>query len=442
MSRPSKLATLDACAVAESFRTGSVLPLDYLDFCLGQIASRNPFLNAVLDVYESSAREAAKAAQSRLKAGQPLSMMDGIPVGVKANIAVKGQVCHGGIKAYAQATAQEDAGVVKNLRDAGAVILGSLNMEEGALGAATDNPWFGKCQNPLKRGFTPGGSSGGSASAVAGGLFPVALGTDTMGSVRIPSAYCGIVGHKPSAGLVPIDGVMPLSTSLDTVGPHVRSVRDAAMILPILSGNTALTQVEPRSKITFACLHIQPDMDIEPDVQIIFDSAVAKISGHTGFKQIDDVLTDYNAGRVRRAGLLISEVEGAHYHVDQYERSPDGFSDHFQNLLSWGVRQPIAKLRGAYDAIGQAARDIEAALQTSDVIIAPTAPQTAFRFGEPIPAGQADFTALANFAGLPACSIPMGKGRRNMPLGLQVIGQRGEDASVLSVAAQISDLIN
>jgi aspartyl-tRNA(Asn)/glutamyl-tRNA(Gln) amidotransferase subunit A len=151
---------------------------------LWRIRASNPEINAVLDVVPEGFR------------GE--GALSGICVGIKSNIAAVGAPTHGGIKAYAGEVAREDARVVKRLRAAGADVVASLNMEEGALGAQTDNPWFGKTQNPLKIGYTPGGSSGGSAAAVAAGYVHAALGTDTMGSVRIPSSYCGLFGFKPS----------------------------------------------------------------------------------------------------------------------------------------------------------------------------------------------------------------------------------------------------
>jgi len=158
----------------------------------------------------------------------------GISVGVKANIAVKNHICHGGIKAYDNAVKKDDALVIKRLRTAGYNISAIVNMEEGALGAQTDNPWFGKTFNPLKAGYTPGGSSGGSAAAVAAGQVDIALGTDTMGSVRIPSAYCGLWGFKPSHNEKMLEGVMPLSPTLDTVGVHGHSLEDVARITQVI----------------------------------------------------------------------------------------------------------------------------------------------------------------------------------------------------------------
>ena len=440
VTRPNP-ARASIASLVNWFSRGQWTPSEYLRYCLRRIETENPKIRAVLEVYEDEAKAAAAASTRRYRARRPTSFMDGIPVGIKANIAFEGHTCHGGIKAYENTIAQKDAKVVHNLRAAGAVILCSLNMEEGALGAATDNPWFGRTFNPLREGFTPGGSSGGSAAAVAAGMVPAALGTDTMGSVRIPSAYCGLVGHKPSQDLVSKDGVMPLSKTLDCAGPHVRHLEDAAIILPIMAGTRRPFSLTSYGAIRFACVFIHGDVDIEPEVRAAFSQLAEILSSEDNFNRRDDCLKDYDFSKQRRAGLLISEVEGAHYHTGQYEKDPEGFSEHFQSLLGWGVRQSAEKLRGAYDWVQKAQNIAEMAFKDTDIIIAPTTPHTAFRFGDPIPAGQADFTAFANFAGLPAVSIPMGRGKNKMPIGMQIIGPKGRDEYVLQAACRIRDLI-
>lgn len=423
------------------YARGQWTPSEYLRYCLRRIEDENPKINAVLEVYEEEAKTAAAASTRRFRARKPTSFLDGIPIGIKANIAFGGHACHGGIKAYENVMAPEDAKVVRNLRSAGAVILCSLNMEEGALGAVTDNPWFGRTENPLRDGHTPGGSSGGSAAAVAAGMVPAALGTDTMGSVRIPSAYCGLAGHKPSRDLIPKKGVLPLSTTLDTVGPHVRHLEDAAIMLPIMAGTRRPFDLKNQDKARFACVHIPEGMDIEPEVREAFTMLVGWLAEGDLMERTGDVLEDYDYGRYRRSGLLLSEAEGAHYHTPQYEKHPEGFSDHFASMLSWGARQPLEKTRAAYGLVDQARVLAEEIFKTTDIILAPTAPQEAFKFGSPIPVGQSDFTAFANFAGLPAATVPIGKGQNRLPIGVQIIGPLGRDEFVLQMAARVRDLV-
>ena len=390
----------------------------------------------MLDVYADRARKAAAASTARYKAGKPLSPLDGVPIGVKANIAVKGEVCHGGIKAYAKTRADKDADVVANLRASGAVILGSLNMEEGALGAQTDNPWFGKTHNPLKHGYTPGGSSGGSAAAVAAGMMPAALGTDTMGSVRIPSAYCGLSGHKPTQTLLSKAGLLLLSPTLDCIGPHARTPEDAALMLAGMSGKPNPQPDLDMSKLRIGVLDFDGVVDIEDGVAAGFDNmceSLRRLGGQTLPVKFDG----YDFSKARRAGLLISEIEGAEVHLPQYEQNPHGFSEHFQSLLTWGVMQSAEKCRAAYALIdAQKARAADV-FKSCDLLLAPTAPQTAFKFGTPVPAGQADFTAFANFAGLPATAIPSGTGKNGLPVSVQIIGPQGADALCFAMAAKL-----
>ena len=436
MSAVENIANLGVADLAQKYRDGSVSPVTVAEFYLSQIAILNPTINAVLDIYAKEAHQAAKASAQRYKAGKPLSKIDGVPIGVKANIAVAGHVCHGGIKAYDSNIAERDAEVVERLKNAGVIILCSLNMEEGALGAATDNPWFGKTQNPLNIGHTPGGSSGGSAAAVASGMMPAALGTDTMGSVRIPSAYCGLVGHKPTNGFCSMNGVMPLSPTLDCVGPHTRSVADARVILDIVSG--IKTKTPNPHELTIGRLDWDGFVAVEADIRRGFDKAISAFD-KAGASIVDIRFDGYDFGKARRAGLLISEIEGAQFHLQQYETRPEGFSEHFQSLLAWGVRQTNEKVEEAFTLVAEQAERANAIFDNCDVLIAPTAPQKAFKFGDPIPVNQADFTAFANFAGLPATAVPMTFG--GLPSSVQIIGPKGEDGLTLAIAQKLEELI-
>lgn len=343
---------------------------------------------------------------------------EGESVGIKANIAVKGYACHGGIKAYAKDTAQEDALVITRLRAAGYNIAAILNMEEGALGAQTDNPWFGKTYNPLKAGYTPGGSSGGSAAAVAAGQVDIALGTDTMGSVRIPSAYCGIWGFKPSHDVDMLKGVMPLSPTLDTVGVHGKSLGDVVRGAEVItardfSGGTP-------GEITV--LDWQGEVECAPEVQTVFESFAAKLG-----KCPTTNLSPYEFGKSRRAGLILSEVEGYAVHAERLTEAPEYFSDFFRAMLEYGRDLRLEKIEGAYAHIKS--------LRTAnfpDFILMPTAPQTAFKFGDPVPANQADFTAFANLADRPAIQFPIGQDGEGLPIGAQLVGPRGGEADLIA----------
>ncbi len=378
----------------------------------------NPRINAVIDVFNDTAIEAMLDADQRAEHGKPLSAIDGMPIGVKANIAVAGRFFHGGIKAYASRRADEDALAVARLKAAGAVITGTLNMEEGALGATTDNPWFGRTENPLRDGYTPGGSSGGSAAAVAAGFCEAALGSDTMGSVRIPSAYCGLFGFKPSHSEALLRGVMPLSPTLDTVGVHAATMDTTVAVMSALLGRDLAGGT---AGAVFA-LDWSEAVICDPLVQAVYDAFLAK--------QLDLSTTDlgpYAYGKSRRAGLILSEVEGHREHAERLEKAPSGFSEGFRKMLEYGRDLSDDRIQAAYDHIA----DLRAA-DLPDFILIPTAPQTAFKFGERVPANQADFTAFANLADRPAIQFPIGLAENGLPVGAQLVGPRGGEAELVA----------
>ena len=208
------------------FAQGGMGPLAACEHYLARIAQHNPALNAFVSVDAPRSLALARASQQRWDQGQPLSPWDGLPIAIKDNVDVQGWPCSAGTAADRDRRPAKDAPVVQQLRALGMVVLGKLNMHEGALGATNRNPTFGDCINPWRAGFTPGGSSGGSAAAVRAQLCAAAIGTDTMGSVRVPASYCGVTAYKPSADLVSNVGVVPLCHMLDTVGWLTASVAD------------------------------------------------------------------------------------------------------------------------------------------------------------------------------------------------------------------------
>jgi aspartyl-tRNA(Asn)/glutamyl-tRNA(Gln) amidotransferase subunit A len=381
----------------------------------------NPKLNAVLD------RCGPGAAVSG-----PLS---GLPVGVKANIAVEGLPWHAGIAAYQGRIAERDAEAVRRLKAAGAQIVASLNMEEGALGAVTDNPHFGRCFNPWGEGLTPGGSSGGSGAAVAAGLVALALGTDTMGSVRIPAAYCGVVGHKPSRGLVSNEGVVALSHTLDHVGPLARSVALCSRALEAMAGKP-LAPAGPVKRI--GRWRMEKHVAVDPAILDLFEAALRQLEAD-GCEIVDVELDGYAFGASRRAGLLVVEREGAAIHADMLKTAPEGFSPFFRKMLAWGADQSEEKAAAARAVLDDSRRAAGHAFEKVDIIASPTAAETAFAFGEPVPAGQADITAFADLSGVPAISVPCGLAK-GLPAGIQFMAPMDQDLRALAIAARYEAL--
>lgn len=415
-------------------------PLETFETCLARIRADNDRLNAVLDL-TPDARQSAEAAQARRDRRASLSPMDGVPVLVKANIAVAGLPWHAGIGAYRDRLAAADAPVVKALRDDGAVILGTLNMEEGALGAITDNPHFGRCLNPLGEGLTPGGSSGGSGAAAAAGFAPVTLGTDTMGSVRIPASYCGVSGHKPSRGAIATHGVTALSHSLDHVGPMASRASDLAAAFSVMSGIALPRRTKALDGAVIGRWRIELDVDVPVAVMQAFEAALDHLRGLGA--RIEDVrLPGYRFGETRREGLLIAEYEGYHEHAGAMAEKPDGFSPAFTKMLEWGGRQSEARYREALATLDVCGVEAAKAFSRVDFIVSPTALETAFPFGAPVPSGQADLTAFANFAGIPATSVPMGVGASGLPLGLQIMGRAGDDYRCMALATAFDERLS
>ena len=424
-------------AQIDAFALGRWTPVQLLESYAARAARYNPRLNAVVDTRIEAARAEAAASADRWARGEPLSDIDGAVMLVKANIAVKGLPWTAGIKAYERRIAPKDAPAVARLKAAGAIILGTLNMEEGALGAVTDNPWLGRCLNPWGGGqdLTPGGSSGGSGSAVAAGLCAAALGTDTMGSVRIPAAYCGVAGHKPSRGLIPTEGVIALSTTLDHVGPLARSARDLNALTAALCGQVLAGGFEPAGA-RIGRWRFEDQLVCDAQVYALFESALQRLA-EAGAEIIDIRPRHYAYGRSRRRGLLVSEAEGWAVHEAAIRAHPDGFSESFRDLLHWGASQPGEKLKAARAAIKACEADAADWFSQCDLVLAPTALETAFAFGERIPAGQADLTAFADMAGAPATAAPSGLTASGLPASIQVIGPHGADGRVISAAACI-----
>ena len=428
-------------AQADAFALGRWSPLQVFDAYAQRIARLNPRLNAVLDTRFQAAREDAADSADRWAKGAPLSDIDGAMVLVKANIAVEGLPWHAGVKAYERRIASEDAACVAALKRAGAIIAGTLNMEEGALGAVTDNPWFGRTLNPWGADgetLTPGGSSGGSGAAVAAGLCAMALGTDTMGSVRIPAAYCGAAGLKPSRDLISTKGVLALSTTLDHVGPITRSARDLPAFTAALSG-APQRPARGLTGLRIGRWRFEDALSAHPAVTAAFNDACARLR-RAGAEIIDVEPQAYRYGETRRHGLLISEVEGRRIHAQALNRNPGGFSDAFRTLLDWGADQPTSKVEKAYAAVQAVRSDAEAWFAKVDLVIAPTALEPAFAFGDAIPAGQADLTAFADMAGIPSAAIPMGLSEASLPLSIQFMAPHGGDGLAMKAAAQFEIL--
>lgn len=370
----------------------------------------------------------------------------GVTVGVKSNIAVKGLPWTGGMGTRRGVLAERDAEAVRRLRNAGATILGTLNMHEAALGATSDNAFYGRTHNPHRHGYTPGGSSGGSGAAVAAGLCDLALGTDTLGSVRIPASYCGVYGLKPTYGVVPDDGLLFLEPSLDSIGPLARDLDTLERGWIVLAGEEAgprlkagvteegATASSPRppsrGPAPFFRLLTLADLggiEVQPAVRAAYQRALAALGlPATAITLPHDLATIRLAGLVDAVHYLIGELGDAR-HGDQVSPELKFILDALEG------HQPRPEVRTATrEALVQALGD-------DGVMLTPTTPQVAFPHapGTRVPVTQAGYTSLANIAGLPALAIPAGRDESGLPVSVQLMGPAGSELALIALARRL-----
>ena len=442
------LTELTIVAASQRLAHGEVSSFDLTEAYLVRIGALDATLHCYLAVRAEAARVEAHAADARHSRGERRGPLDGIPIALKDNIDVAGVPTTNGMGLRSGTTPVDDAEVVRRLRAAGVVILGKLNMHEGALGGSTDNPHHGRTQNPWRLGFTPGGSSGGAGAAVAARLCAGSLGTDTMGSVRLPAAYCGVAGLKPTFGLVSTRGIVPLSWHLDTVGPLARCVTDLGLMIDGMVGfdpehmesvrapdgpSYAIAARGDLAGLSVGLIENLERVEMDPDIREVFSESLQTIERLGGkLRRLD--LPGYEPTLARRAGLLICEAEGAVVHEQDMAAYPDAFSPAFRRMLEFGRDAPSARLVKAERTIQIAGFLLRRALEEVGLIIAPTAPQPAFPFTAPTPVSQADLTAIANFGGCPAVSIPCGLSRAGLPIGLQLIGPPFGERALLAAA--------
>ena len=439
--------TYDISALAAVLAEGDFSAREFTEATLKRIETQNGTLNAFIAATSEQALAASAASDERRARGASIGPLDGVPLALKDNIDQQGAPTTAGMGTRRERIAAEDAVVTARLRAAGAVLVGKLNMEAAAMGAVTNNPDFGATHNPYHQGFTPGGSSGGSGAAVAAGLCVAALGTDTLGSVRIPASYCGVAGLKPTTGLVSVRGVVPLSWRYDHVGPLARAVRDLGLMLDVLAGYDPEC-AESRDLPVHATYDPgeAPDVSgltlgrltghgvaVDPDIDAAFGRA-CEVLGDLGCTIKDIVIPDHDYSAVRRAGLRITLAEGAVVHADDLEIRPGRLSPDLRTMLDYGQQASAADYVNADRRIADVVVKARHAFEGIEALLTPTAPQTAFSFEDEAPVTQADFTALANLIGAPAVSVPMGLSSAGLPMGLQIVGKTSADATVLRIA--------
>jgi aspartyl-tRNA(Asn)/glutamyl-tRNA(Gln) amidotransferase subunit A len=354
-------------------------------------------------------------------------------VAIKDNIDEAATICSAGCAAYRDRIPDTDATVVQRLRAAGAIVLGRTNMHELADGVTSENLHYGPVHNPHRRGFHPGGSSGGSAAAVAAGIVPAALGTDTGGSVRIPAALCGVVGFKPTMSRVPTTGIVPLSTTLDHAGVLARTVRDAAELTAVLTQGAVAVPREawttPPAGLRVGLL----DFGLAPDPGVAerFAEAVRALE-RLGWSVVEaEVPAAAEALGVMSA---IYAPELARWHEPRLWQRPEGFSPELRADLQRGLAQPAPRYTEALGRRAGLAGQVDGAMEELDLLLSPATPHPARPFGSPRPHTYLRYTCLFNLTGQPAIAVPMGM-VDGLPVGLQLVGRRNDDLLVLRAAA-------
>jgi aspartyl-tRNA(Asn)/glutamyl-tRNA(Gln) amidotransferase subunit A len=437
---------------AAALRAREVSSLELTAAALDAIARLNPKLNAMLTVTAESAQARARHADEQLARGQDLGPLHGIPVAVKDVFATKGVRTTCGSKLFAAHVPDHDATVVQKLAAAGAVLLGKAGMHELAYGITSNNPHFGAVRNPWDPERVPGGSSGGSGAAVAAGMAFMAMGSDTGGSIRIPAAYCGTVGLKPTFGRVSRYGVMPLDFSLDHMGPLTRSVADAAAVLQVIAGYDARDDTSSRRPVPRYAPEPEPSLEglragvpqnfyferLDSDVEAAVRGAIKQAEAR-GARVVPVRVPDIAALNAISV-ILLAEASAV---MERYLDRRGDFGPDVLALLDQGRLLPATDYVNAQRLRRIMQRDFAGMWEQADFLLTPTTPITAPRIGESAATidGQSEDVRLAstrlvrgiNPLGLPALSIPCGQDRGGLPIGLQIIGRPFDEALILRV---------
>jgi aspartyl-tRNA(Asn)/glutamyl-tRNA(Gln) amidotransferase subunit A len=468
-------------AVRSAIAAGDLRAADLANEYFARIDSLNPELNAYLALGKDRAHAQAAHIDALASEGRPLPPLAGVPLGIKDVLTLEGSPATAGSKILESYFPPYDATVVRRLDAAGAVLLGKLNCDEFAMGSSNENSAYGPVRNPVAFDRVPGGSSGGSAAAVAAGLAVATLGTDTGGSIRQPASFCGVVGVLPTYGRVSRYGLIAFASSLDRVGPLATTVRDAATVLEVIAGHDPLdatSSCEPVPDYTaelekpVAGLKIGVPAEyftdgLDPEVRAAVEGTIDRLrdSGahilpislpHTRY-----AVPAYYVIATAEASANLARFDGVRYGYRapeantlsaMYRRSRDaGFGAEVKRRIVLGT---YVLSEGYYDAYYKKAqqvrtlltRDFLQAFQQVDAIITPVAPTPAFKIGEkaddPISMYLADiYTVTANLAGICGISVPCGVSSEGLPIGAQILGKHFAEGTVFRVAASVEKLL-
>ena len=463
-----------ALELRDRFARGEVGAEELVAAFLNRIAQWEPRIKAFLHVDREGALRTARALDARRVRGEKLGQLAGVPIAIKDNLCTRDQPTTCASRMLAGFRPPYDAHVVERLRAEDAILIGKTNLDEFAMGSSTENSAFQVTRNPWNTERIPGGSSGGSAAAVAAGMVPLAIGSDTGGSIRQPAALCGVVGLKPTYGRVSRYGLVAFASSLDQIGPLARDVRDVALLLSVIADHDARDSTcapLPACDYLAALEDGTRQLRVGVPREYFGEGLDAEVAGavrdaiglyaRMGAEVVDIslphtsyALATYYIIAPSEASSNLARYDGAHYGYRAAVKEDivrlfcrtraEGFGAEVQRRILLGT---YALSAGYYDAYYlKAARvrrlikqDFDAAFEMVDVIMCPTSPTAAFRLGErtgnPLAMYLADvFTIPANLAGLPAISIPCGFTSDGLPIGLQIIGKPFDEVGILRVA--------
>jgi len=434
---------------ADQLRQGKISPVELTRDCLARIEKLNPLLNAFVAVTADGALKQAGRAEEEIRRGEWRGPLHGVPIGLKDIIDIAGVCTTAGSELFRDRVPTEDADVTRRLKAAGTVFLGKQNLHEVAYGGSSVISCFGEVHNPWDLECIAGGSSGGSAAAVSAGLGYAAIGTDTAGSVREPAAQCGVVGLKPTYGRVSANGVIPLSVSLDHVGPLTRTVADAAVVLqatadpdaPAVGGYRggiedcigALKAPTTKLRIGVPRRFFFDDLDV--DVASAVEKAISVIAGMTA--ELREISLDVSVDRT------LQSAESYEYHKQWVETTPDLYHPETLRRIRTGAKWTSQQLEQSRAGLEQSRREIADVFRDIDLLVMPAVPVPAPRIADLKPYDERlrsreivllRNTRPLNVWGLPAISVPCGFSRSGLPIGLQIAGAHWREALVLQLA--------
>jgi aspartyl-tRNA(Asn)/glutamyl-tRNA(Gln) amidotransferase subunit A len=438
-----------------------------------QIERRNPQINAFLALCPERAYAQADRVDAAIAKGQPLGPLAGVPVAIKDVISTEGVRTTCGSKILENYTPPYDATAVERLETAGAVILGKTNCDEFAMGSSNENSAYGPVRNPVALDRVPGGSSGGSAAAVAAGLSVVALGTDTGGSIRQPGAYCGVPALMPTYGRVSRYGLIAFASSLDRIGPFATNIADAAAVMSVIAGHDSNDSTSAAVDVPDYAAEMEQSLNglrigvpedyfgagLDPELKAKIQTGIALLE-NLGCKRVplkmphtDYAIATYYIVATAEASSNLARYDGVRYGLrvqgdtlmDMYRRTRErGFGPEVKRRIMLGT---YALSSGYYDAYylraqkvrALIARDFASAFEKVDAILTPTAPTPAFKLGEktadPLQMYLADiYTVTGSLAGVPGISVPCGKTAAGLPIGMQIFASHFGEARILQLA--------